>query len=202
MQFSDAVSSRSMTRSFDPTPLAKSLVADLLEEALHAPSAGFSQGVDLLVLASPTSRAHFWSLVSEPSWRESDTTAHGLMAAPCIVVPFGNPHAYTQRYAQPEKAKSSLARLSAESWPVPYWIVDASFFAMTLLLGTTNANLGALFFQLQGKENELRAGFCVPDHFLPIGAIAIGYPASPSVKNHATKRTRRDRSEVIHTERW
>ena len=58
-----------MTRSFDPTPLDQGLVADLLDLARRAPSAGYSQGVHFLALTGDAVPA-FWRITGGGDWLE------------------------------------------------------------------------------------------------------------------------------------
>lgn len=202
MEFADAVFSRRMTRHFAPDALANELIDGLLGAALRSPTAGNSQGVDLLVLTERLPLEHFWELISSSEWRSDPVRSAGLMAAPVVIVPLGNPHSYEERYGARDKGGSSLAGRKANEWPVPYWTVDASFAAMTLLLGAADAGLGALFFQLQGHERDLLSGFGIPEHFVPIGAIAFGYRKSADRPRGTTPQSRRDPSEVVHRECW
>ena len=51
MEFADVVRRRRMVRNYDPDrPVPAEVVDRLLEHAMHAPSAGFSQGWGFLVL--------------------------------------------------------------------------------------------------------------------------------------------------------
>jgi nitroreductase len=202
MEFKDAVFSRRMTRHFTRDSLDDQLLDELLRAALRSPTAGNAQGVDLLVLTDPDSLRQFWELISLPEWRHAPARSSDLMAAPVIVIPLGDPSAYEARYRANEKAGSSLFHLEAAQWPVPYWTVDASFVAMTLLLGAQDAGLGALFFQLQGHERELLSGFGIPGHFVPIGAIALGHPMDRDRPRPSTSLPRRGQVEVVHREHW
>lgn len=48
--FQDVLRRRRMVRQFDQRPLEPELLDRILESARHAPSAGFSQGFDFVVL--------------------------------------------------------------------------------------------------------------------------------------------------------
>jgi nitroreductase len=65
MDVEQAIRRRRMTRAFDPAPVPRQLLADLLDLARHAPSAGYTQGVSLLVLDDP---ARFWDLTGARAW--------------------------------------------------------------------------------------------------------------------------------------
>ena len=61
MEFAEVVRRRRMTRRYDAErPVPEQVLTACLENAVRAPSAGFSQGWDFLVLQDPTDRARFW----------------------------------------------------------------------------------------------------------------------------------------------
>lgn len=167
-----------MTRRFDSCPIPSQVLGRIVATAASAPSAGKTNGVELLVLESPDRRTLFWDLASDPEWRGNPHESGGLRAAPVIIVPVTDPAAYVERYGRPDKASSTFYGLPAADWPVPYWVVDASFAAMLLLLAAADAGLGALFFHLHRPAESVLAGFDLPTSRVVIGAIALGYPAS------------------------
>jgi nitroreductase len=59
MEFSKLVAKRRMVRRFDATPVPRDVLLRVLEVARHAPSAGFSQGFDFVVLDGPEQVKHF-----------------------------------------------------------------------------------------------------------------------------------------------
>lgn len=200
MEFLDAVHARSMTRRFLSDPIEAALLDRLCQSALRSPSAGFSQGVDLLVLTEATARATFWESVADESWIESERGRQGIVVAPTIVVPYANPEAYTERYREDDKRDSPLWNRPAAAWSVPYWTVDAAFATMTMLLAATDSGLGALFFHLRDRDNDVATAFRVPSHYVSIGAIAIGRAAP--IESTPRRRTRRQIAEAVHHERW
>jgi nitroreductase len=178
VEFFDVARRRGMTRRFDPDPVPDEVLDRIVTTAGRAPSAGKTRGVELLVLRSSAERALFWELASGREWRAHGPGSAGLLAAPVIIVPVADPDAYVARYAQPDKTSTALSGLGASDWPVPYWIVDASFTAMLLLLAATDEGLGALFFQLHAPAGAVLAGFGLPTTRVLIGALALGRPAS------------------------
>ena len=57
---------------------------------------------------------------------------------------------------EPDKASSGLGPDRGETaWPVPYWYFDAGASVMALLLGATDAGLGACFLGNFRGEQEL-----------------------------------------------
>ena len=51
---------RRMVRNYSPEPVDPAVLDRILENALRAPSAGFSQGWAFLVLDTPGDVARFW----------------------------------------------------------------------------------------------------------------------------------------------
>ena len=160
-----------MVRAFENRPLARDVVDRILENALHAPSAGFSQGWAFVVLETEAERDLFWSTTTDASWRDSPNWP-GLMNAPLIVLPLAHKQAYLDRYSETDKAGSGMQDESR--WPAPYWDIDTGFASLLMLLTAVDAGLGALFFGLVHGERELLVGLGVPEGYKPIGAIAIG----------------------------
>ena len=191
MDFQQVVRRRRMVRNFDDRPLAPELVHTIVDNARRGPSAGFTQGVELLVLVGPEQTARYWdaSLADRDGLRWP-----GLLRAPLLIVLFANEQAYVDRYAEPDKARSRA------TWPAPWWIVDAAFAAMLVLLTAVDNELGALFFGVF-RPVEVRAAFGVPDHYQALGAIAVGYP-QPDEPSASLRRGRRPAADVIHRGQW
>ena len=118
--------------------------------------------------------------------------------AAAAIVPLAHARAYTERYSEPDKAAFGMQR--AEAWPTPYWLVDASFAAMSILLTAVDEGLGALFFGLRDIP-RFRAALGVPEEYHPIGAIIVGHPA-PDRPSPSLKRGRRPLGEVVHRGKW
>lgn len=53
-----------MVRNFAPRPLPPETMERILANTGRGPSAGFTQGVDLLVLEGPEHTGRFWAAVS------------------------------------------------------------------------------------------------------------------------------------------
>ncbi len=182
-----------MVRSFAPDPLSPEVVERILGNGRRAPSAGFTQGVDLLVLDGPAETARYWE-VSLPAAAREGFAWPGLLRAPLLIVPFSCPRAYRERYAEPDKARAPAG------WDVPYWHVDAAFSTMLMLLSAVDVGLGACFFRVF-RPAQVRAAFGVPDGYEPVGALAVGRPAADRPSS-SLRRGRRPAGDVIHRGRW
>jgi len=199
MEFSDAVRRRKMVRNFEQRPVPQAVLHRLLDTARRAPSAGFSQGFDFLVLAGPEQTGRYWD-ITLPEPRRASFGLPGLLHAPVLVLPLTDKQAYLDRYSEPDKAAAGLQR--EEAWPVRYWDVDTAFATMLLLLAAVDEDLGALFFGIFSEEERLLAEFGVPAAHHPIGTVAIGYAAPDQPPSSATRRPRRPLSEMVHFGQW
>lgn len=195
MEFQDVVRRRRMVRNFDHRPLPPVVVERLLANARRAPSAGFTQGVELLVLEGPDQTAAYWD-VSLPDERRDAFRWKGILRAPLLILIFCSEQAYVDRYAEPDKGVPT----DEQQWLVPFWHVDAAFAAMLVLLTAVDAGLGALFFAVFHPD-AVRHAFGVPETHEPVGAIAVGYPL-PDEPSPSLARGRRPESEVVHRGRW
>ncbi|MFP4513259.1 MAG: nitroreductase family protein [Acidimicrobiales bacterium] len=200
MEFREVVGRRRMVRAFTTEPVDTEILDRMLSDALRSPSAGNSQGRDLVVLEGPEQTATFWNLTL-PAERRRSFAWPGLLAAPVIVVPLADPQRYLDRYSQPDKETTGLGA-SEDAWPVPYWTIDTAFATMTLLHAAVDAGLGALFFGIFRNEAELMGALGVPDHLRPIGAVAIGHPAPEHRRGRSADRPRRGLSDAVHRGSW
>ncbi len=199
MDFDAVLSRRKMVRNFSDTPVPPNILEKVLVAALKAPSAGFTQGVDLLVLVHPDQLARYWEATTTPEWNAATRRA-GMMRAPVIVLPLCNPAAYADRYGEPDKTGSGLDRI--ESWPVPYWWVDAAFATMNILLAAVDNGLAAGFLGMFRGEDEVLTSFGVPSGYRALGAVLLGQPAEPDPASASLGRGRRPPDEVIHRGSW
>ncbi|MBM6402486.1 nitroreductase family protein [Phycicoccus sp. MQZ13P-5] len=187
-----------MVRRFDPTrPVPPGVVDSLLALAVRAPSAGFSQGWDFVVLAEPADRDAFWAAATEPDRRDAWLT--GVSAAPVLVVCLSDPDAYLDRYAEPDKGWTDR---SLDRWPVPYWDTDVAMAAMILLLGAEDAGLGGLFFGVPaGRHDAVRQALGVPEGRRVVGVVALGHEGRRTSGSARTRR-RRPLADVVHHGRF
>ena len=196
-----------MTRAFSTQPVDPELVSEIVELASRAPSAGKTQGWHAIIItASDTSK--FWDDTLAMEKRENFRWKQ-LLDAPVIALVFADPVSYVERYSEHDKAHTGLG-VSAEAWSTPYWTVDASFAAMTMLLAAEDAGLGALFFGVFHGEQQLRTRLCVPETLQLIGAVALGWPDGRDLESGTLKiekglsagRPRRSAEQIIHLNGW
>ncbi len=198
MEFQQVVDRRRMIRSYTDEPVTAEVVGRVLTNALHAPSAGFSQGWAFLLLDTADELDRFWA-VSTPEDAGLDSWLAGMRTAPVIVVPLSCKRVYLERYAEADKGWTDL---DEHRWPVPYWDIDTGMAALLMLQTVVDEGLGACFFGIPpGQIPGFRAEFGVPDDYLPIGAVSIGHRADDR-RSPSLKRGRRGVDEVVHRGHW
>ena len=199
MDLARLVRGRRMTRRFRPdTVVPDDIVLDLLDLAGRAPSAGFSQGWEYVVLRAPHERKLFWAAATPPAAAAAgDDWLAGVRAAPVLVLAYADEPAYRARYAEPDKARPG-ADPSDQDWPVPYWLTDTAMGVMLLLLGAREAGLDALFFGVPGSQHEaVSKALGVPDGLALVGVIALGHEEQ-RVGGSARTRPRRTVEQFTH----
>jgi nitroreductase len=196
VEFSEVVRRRRMVRHYTDQPLSPEVVQRVLDSALRAPSAGFSQGWAFLSLTEGEDRARFWPFV--PTRVEQTPT---MQDAPLVVVPLAHKQTYLDRYAKPDKGWEDKAEAR---WAAPYWFIDTGMAALLMLLTAVDEGLGACFFGIQPELHDpFRAEFGIPAEYWPIGGITVGYrspdlpPQSPVIEER-----RRGAADVIHRGQW
>jgi nitroreductase len=219
-EFADVVRRRRMTRAFDGRPVDPELLADIVDLASRAPSAGKTQGWHLVVLEGPDTD-RFWD-ITLPPMRRGAFRWKRLLDAPVIAIPLADPRAYTDRYSEADKKATGLG-VGVDAWPAPYWTIDASMSVMTMLLAAEAAGLGALFFGVFKGERQLRRVLGIPSAMQVLGAVALGWPvvneetgeisrggadssgvdsASATGTGRSATHRRRTPDEIIHRGGW
>src|SRR4051794_36604376 len=198
MEFQQVVNRRRMVRNYSDEPVDSAVVERILANALHAPSAGVSQGWAFLLLDTPADIERFWA-ASSPDEVTLARWLEGVRRAPVIIVPLSCKRIYLERYAEADKGWTDL---DETRWPVPYWDIDTGMAALLMLQTIVDEGLGGLFFGIAPSEiAAFRAAFGVPDDYLPIGAITVGH-RSPDEPSPSLKRGRRPVDEVVHRHHW
>jgi nitroreductase len=197
VELGEVVRRRRMVRRFDPRPLPAETLERILRSATRAPSAGFSQGLDLLVLEGPEAVRGFWRATTDPRFGKPYSTAE----PPVIVLVLADKQAYLDRYAAPDKA--GLGMDVEAGWPVPYWDMDAAMAVMLMLLTAVDEGVGAWWFGVFHGAEALLRDLGVPPGRRLVGAVALGYPAADDRPGgSAATRPRRPLDEVVHRGRW
>lgn len=198
MEFQRVVDRRRMVRNYTDGPVDSDVVRRILTNALHAPSAGFSQGWAFLLLDTAADVSRFWRSTAAADGLP-DRWLSGMQRAPVIIVPLSCKRAYLERYAAPDKGWTDR---DESRWPAPYWDIDTGMAALLMLLTATDSDLGACFFGIPPDRIEaFRSEFGVPADYSPIGAISIGHRA-PDPPSPSLRRGRRPLDDVVHRSNW
>jgi len=199
VELTDIVRKRRMIRRFDQRPVPSETIDRILDLARRAPTAGFAQGVDFLVLDTPETITEFWRLTDDPEDpMDPDDIAHGPTV---IVLPIADKRPYLARYSEADKIEYGMDR--EENWPVNFWEIDAAMASMLALLAAVDEGLGGWFFGIATGERELLDHLGVPEGIRPVGVLGFGYRAEdegPSGSGAARKR--RALEEQVHRTTW
>ncbi len=182
MELGEAVRRRRAVRRFADRPVGAAALDRVVGLAVRGPTAGGSQGRELLVLRDPEARLRFWRAASDDV-EAPDPWLAGMLTAPVVVLCLGRPGAYAERYARPDKARAR-ADLPGPvedpgSWPVPWWDVDTGMAALLLLLGAVDEGLAGCVIGVPGPRwSAVRAALGVPADRRLVAAVVLGHPAA------------------------
>jgi nitroreductase len=194
VEFTDVVQRRRMVRSYQPDrDVSRETVNGLLQLAVRAPSAGFTQGWQFVVLDSPVDRDVFWTASTTPGV-EPDRWLLGMRTAPTLILALSDKDAYLDRYADPDKGWTDR---DEARWPVPYWDIDTGMASLLILLGAVDSGLAGCFFGVPADRHDaVRAALRIADRLRIVGVISVGYPA-PDRRSPSLNRGRRQAEDVI-----
>jgi nitroreductase len=199
MEFQRVVARRKMVRSFEDRPIPPEVIERIVRNAQRGPSAGFSQGVEFLVLQGAEQLASYWKSVA-PSTAPGTAPAWPLSQnAQLVIVLVSDKKAYIDRYSRPDK---EWTKMSDEAlWPVPFWDIDAGMAGLLVLLTAVDAGLGACFVGVADQPG-FKARFGIPDRMNVVGCVQVGYPAESDAPSPSLARGRRPAEEVVHYGKW
>jgi nitroreductase len=196
VEFYDVVKKRRMVRNFTEEPVERAALERILDAARRAPSAGFTQGQDFVVVTAPQTKERLARLCHQESYVAAGFDPF-LARAPVLVVPCTNENAYHRRYQEPDKVDTDGREID---WPVPYWYMDAGCAVMLLLLAVVAEGLAAAFVGSH-RLGDIEQLLDIPEEVTPVGVIAIGHPA-PDKRSGSLQRGRRPQRAQVHQERW
>lgn len=199
MEFVDIVRRRRMVRNYTDETVDGEAVDRIIEAAIRAPSAGFSQGQRFVVITDPELRT-----AVAAAGGEEEYVALGfdpwISRAPVHIVVCTDIRAYLDRYSEPDKAGQD-GRPSAEAdWKVPFWWVDAGAAMMAILYAAVDEGLAAGFLGAQAFD-DLHAALGIPQDISIVGICTIGHPADDRPSG-SLDRGRLARDLTVHRERW
>ena len=196
MELEQAIRGRRMVRRFAPDrQVSPQTLQRIAELALRAPSAGFSQGWDFVVLQEPEAREAFWTATTDDG--PPDTWLRGVRTAPTLIVCCSDKGTYLRRYAESDKPWQDE---DEGHWPVPYWDVDTGMAALLMLLVAVDEGLGGLFFGVDVDQHAaVHEALDIPEDRTIVGVVAIGYADQDRPSGSTRRRRRRKVPEVFHS---
>ncbi len=199
MEFSEVVRKRRMVRQYDPErPVPAEVIRTALRNAIRAPSAGFSQGWDFIVLTESGERQAYWAATTDAD-DEPDSWLQGMQSAPTLILCLSDERTYLRRYAEPDKGWTDM---DEARWPVPYWDIDTGMAALMILLTAVDEGLGSCFFGAPPETHEdLFEAFGIPHDRNLVGVVSLGYSV-PHAKSGSLKRGLRGLDQVAHYGRF
>lgn len=203
MQFRDVLTRRRSVRTYVDKPVPRDVLERITDAAvIRVPSAGFSQGLRLVVVTDPETRREIAVAAAEeelaakgrPRWKA---------AAPVHVVVLTREDDYHDRYRSQDKLAITGGR--EIDWPAPYWYVDAGAAAMTLMLAAIDEGLDTAIFGVTDLD-ALQRLLGLPDDLQFVAVVTMGYPAEqadePSSGASVFTQRRKPREEVVRWEHW
>ena len=203
MDFREVLTRRRSVRTYADRPVAREVLERIANAAVvWAPSAGFSQGLRIVVVTDPDTRRRIATAA-----KEDELAAQGRgrwkAAAPVHMVVLTCEDDYHDRYRQQDKLKITGGH--EIDWPAPYWYVDAGAAAMALMLAAIDEGLDTAIFGVTDLQ-ALGEALALPHDVRFVAVVTMGYPAEGADEPRAgasvfTER-RKARTEVVRWERW
>ena len=203
MDFRDVLTRRRSVRTYAEREVPHEVLERIADAAVvWAPSAGFSQGLRIVVVTDPETRKGIATAA-----KEDELAAQGRprwkAAAPVHMVVLTCEDDYHDRYRQQDKLKITGGQ--EIDWPAPYWFVDAGAAAMTLMLAAIDEGLDTAIFGVTDLE-RLSKTLGLPEDVRFVAVVTMGYPAGtddqPSAGASVFTRRRKARDDVVRWERW
>lgn len=184
---------------FGSKPVPLDLLSRILEDSTHVPSAGFSRDFDLIAISKKETIRKIARAVNEEEYEKEGIALPNFVSnASVVVVPCGNKARFERKYGKPAERHSRL----------PWWIVDASFSSLALILLANECGVSASFI---GAVNEAKlaqalhlpkGGSVVPLAVIPLGYKDLRENSLWVGRRSRVRRSVRTPKELIHWERW
>jgi nitroreductase len=185
-----------MVRNYTDKPIEPESLNRIARAALRAPSAGYSQGLALVVVTDVAIRLQVAEAAGEGHYVAAGFDPW-VSRAPAHIVLSVSEEAYHRRYQMPDKVDERGHEIE---WPVPYWWIDAGAGLMAILLAAVDEGLAAGFLGAHSID-DLRSILEIPAEYAPIGIVTLGHPA-PDRRSSSLDRGARPLDDVVHRERW
>jgi nitroreductase len=169
----ECIKSRSSVRSFKPDEIPDRVLDEILDAAIHAPSAGNVQDWEFVVVKNKETKGR----LAQAAYAQDF-----IARAPIIVIVCSNLRMISAAYGE---RGTSL-----------YSIQDTSTAAQNLLLAAWEKGIGTCWIGSFNDE-RVRETLVLPKHVRPMAIIPLGYPASGP-----TRTRRKQLGEVVHREMY
>ena len=195
MELREILRRRRMVRAHEPDPVPREAIERIVRTVRRAPSAGFSQGLRLVVVTEAERRRRLAEIVGEESW---------VGVAPVLIVVCVREDDYHDRYREPDKL--ALTGGVEIEWPIPFWHFDTGAAAMLILLAAIDEGYAAgLFGVFVEALPAVREELGLPEDVTIACCITIGRPAEedePSARSSRLTRRRRALDDIVRWEPW
>ncbi len=199
MDFDTVIRRRRSVRTYRQAIPPREVLDRIVDIARRAPTAGFAQGVDFLVLDDPSAVGDFYSITTHPDRAMAEAMAGAQ--PPALVIVWSDPQRYLDRYSEADKARFGLQ--DPDRWAVRFWDIDAAMAAMQLQLAAVNEGLDTWFFGIAHGHAAMRERFGVPDDRNLIGVVGLGQRTDDEEAfGSGTTRRRRPLDEQLHRNGW
>lgn len=195
MEFGDVVRKRRMHRAYKKDSFPEETLQQILQTAIHAPSAGFTQGWAFVVVKNDETKRKL-ALAAGEDFYVGGGHAHFISGAPIVIVPCGSEARYIERYREPDK----VGPVGEIEFDLPWWLIDAAFASLLIMLAATDQGLGTCFVGAFDRE-QVREALGIPREYEPLALMPLGYPEKDKL-SPSLKRGRKPLPEVVHYERW
>ncbi|HSM01109.1 MAG TPA: nitroreductase family protein [Acidimicrobiia bacterium] len=190
MELFEALRRRRMVRNYTGEPIDPDALDRIAAAALGGPSAGYSQGIAVVLVDDPEKIAEIAQICGEDSYVERGFDPW-LSSAGAHIVLCVEPDVYRQRYAEPDKSPTALEG-------VPWWWVDGGAAMMAILLAAVGEGLGAGVHGGRGM-NQVADLLDIPHDVEVLCLITIGHPAPDRPSGSLDRGSRPGRA---HRGRW
>jgi nitroreductase len=168
MDFTEVLSKRFSVRKFENKQVEKEKLLEVLDAGRIAPTAGNYQPFKILVVETPKGIEKMWN-----GYQYSINSPVALI----------------------------VCADTNTSWKRPfdgkdYGDVDVSIVTDHMMLAAENLGLGSLWIGAF-EPNDIRAKFNIPEQYIPVNILLIGYPASDAIQLAAFGRIKKPLDELV-----
>ncbi len=179
-------------------PVSDEILLSILEDATHVPSAGFTQDFDLIVVRDQEVKGKLAKAARQDEYVKMGLALSDfILRAPVVIVPCANKKRFEAKYGKAE-----------EHSRLPWWLVDASFASLALLLSAFEKGLAASFLGAIDDPRIIeildlpRDGSVIPLAAMPVGYNDIRELSIWKDRSARANEARRSLSDVIHWDKW